>query len=281
MANRTVHDYKIGDRIQGTTVKGPSVPITDITPLSHGKWEIHCAYGVYVVSYNELLSFPRRLDGSVRDWMDEEELPTPASLAVGDTLPPARSIDEIIIPGARLPQGVTWDTIYRRYIQRVVGVQKYLNTGIALIDTVTDYEPDSRERPTRRTFGFRLDQDIVMPCSEWNPRLGKAAAQVEDMKKCGPYELMSNHDTTYWFLVHPTGKGRWPAGTPEFEIIDEPGEYTMRPPSGISADVRAAWKQFQQKYVDPKDGHFIPHPQDLTPEMKKQRYQNWKMRPGR
>lgn len=65
------------------------------------------------------------------------------------------------------------------------------------------------------------------------PRLSKRALRSTDRSQqteYGPYKYRGR-EADYMFLVHKTGRGRWPQGTPPFRIVDEPGSFTMRPPT--------------------------------------------------
>lgn len=155
----------------------------------------------------EAVVFPRRLNGEHRDWRDASEPPTPRELALGDFLP--------ALPGSHESDYCILTNVASR------NAEDPLQITISLYPVLTGGTP--------RRFMCYAAQPLVFPLRQIVPEVDRTRPLR------GPYADVYS-SAIYWLMLHPSGKGRWPAGTPTFRR-HESGEHHMRPPTH-----RAEWE---------------------------------------
>ena len=217
---------RTGDRLRPNFIadillKVPHV-VTDVEFTPDMKVKITTNCGTWVFDPDEELNFPRRPDGSTRDWANGTA--TPEDLAVGDTLPGENGEEEI-----------------RRKITSVTRAGIRYRVGISRVQSyVFRYDFDPGER-------------IAFPRSALSS--SSVSPEASDPRKLEVFGAYGDHDDRgrWWWLFaakHPTGHGRWPRifsplwrGYSGFAI--EQNVLVIRPPA-------SEWPHF---YGDRADRH--------------------------
>lgn len=165
---------------------------------------------VYTVPWDKKIRPPMRLDGSTRNWATET--PFAEDVCVGDVLAQRWRVDRIY----RLPNA---------------------SPGTAGID-LTSIHGDNVQMSSAIRKGDRVHIDRI---KMHRSHRGESVALRDQYPSRGPYYDALNGSIEYWFLVHPTGRGRWSSTVPEFMVKYEAGRYESRPPSRQSKD-RGVWE---------------------------------------
>lgn len=151
---------------------------------------------VYRVPYDRAMKMPMRPDGSTKDW---EERPRTDEVCIGDTIAKRYVVTDFYrIPNASL-----------------------MTVGIEYLDKTTG---------KRVHFVSFAGQPVMTSGTaiRRSPR-GESIDSRSDHPERGPYADRMIDGVVYWFLVHPTGRGRWSDDVPKFERKSDPGEYRSRP----------------------------------------------------
>lgn len=266
MTSKLPRLWRVGDKINGASVLNPHVRITVSTrdPDDTTMWILESSYGRIRVPHNRYVGFPLRADLSVREWYDPSTPPTIGDLCVGDML----------LPAEPKPQA-----LQKLYVQEVTAVYRFIDGLHYNLETSTFGEQDGAGRSRKRIFQFMAREPITFPRDTYDPRMRASIIRDTGTKLAGPYiDLRGiNEDQGimyYWFLIHPSGRGRWPKGTPVFgDTSERKGEdgCIMRAPTSSHQ-----WRPF--RFVgDAKNGE-IRHPSDRTHEVNAQLYREWKER---
>ena len=193
--------------------------------------------GTWLFDQDEEMNFPRRPDGSTRDWANGAA--TPEDLAVGDTLPGENGEEEI-----------------RREITSITRSGIRYRVGISRV----------------QSYVFRYDftpgEAITFPRESFSSSSRAEAFDPRKLEVFGAYGDYDERGRWWWLFAakHPTGHGRWPRifsplwrGYSGFSIQEN--VLVIRPPG-------SAWPHF---YGDRGDRHpndlqlFIATPPDTPP----------------
>lgn len=266
MTSKLPRLWRVGSEINGVSVLNPHVKITRSCrdPEDSTMWILESSYGTIRVPHNRLVSFPLRADLSTREWLDLEKPPTVGDLCVGDILPPAE-----LKPPA----------LQKLYVQEVTAVYRYIDRVHYNVETHTFGEQDGAGRSRKRVFQVTKYDKLIFPREEFNARVRASSIRDTNVKMAGPYIHEDNPNADigieyYYFLIHPSGRGRWPKGTPDFgDTSDRIGDNgcVMRAP-------REAYKWRPFRFVGDTTKGQIRHPSDRTHEVNAQLYRAWKER---
>ena len=193
---------------------------------NNDRYKITTTQGEWEFGWNELVTFPRRPDGSARDWRGHTPPPLPLDLAVGDLLDTTTGPYEY---------RETWTPelnakMYADAYQRVSAVTRVI-TRPHVVGVTTHSPYDGL-----RSWTFSLDEPVVFPRQQWLAAGGHRYTGYERLNPqlvgYGPY-LYTDHTTADEYLIfyvtHPAGGGRWPAYLKHMINIGS-GTYLSRPP---------------------------------------------------
>lgn len=202
-------------------------------------------HGTWKFDRWDFMTFPRRPDGSVKNWNNESGPPRPFDLCVMDILPPADIPPDFHNVPEHERERVK--KLWRDQASQIVtGIWTGGSIDHAVIKTFT---PIDRQL---RMWHFGMNEPVMFPRANVMIR-----HEVDRNRETyGPYLRKIDPDIIVEFYVHPSGRGRWPSAYREFWLPNEPGTYKMRPPILIPD-----WKRF----VLAEKGH--PHPND--PKLRK------------
>lgn len=181
----------------------------------HGEWDL---------DEYDLVTFPRRRDGSVKDWRNADRPPLPREICVRDILSPAELPPDIIRGDKN--RSAMWAAASA---QIVTGI--WMDGTIEHVAIKTFTPIDSQ----LRVWHFNAFELVTFP----KIALPRTRQVDRSRKTYGPYLLKSDPEVVVEFYVHPYGHGRWPGGYDEFFFPSRPGEYKMRPPKLVND-----WKKF-------------------------------------
>lgn len=250
------------------------LPHARVTEIRSGPDELYTiiAGGMeFYVDQFKPIYFPRRTGmGEPKIWPREGINPVVNDLAIHD----------VLLPNVHEPEQSTIEWIrWKRRAQVVTGLFHVFGGNKYCVQTeecgpefakLNESEwPDHDPQHVKYQFIVRPGTIMTFP-RPTDALRAMSAHDPEDMVKAGPYESLVTPGVVYYFLVHPTGRGRWPNCAPPFESMSEPGEYTSRPPSHSSE-----WK----KVIFKGGPSATKHSGDLTRETTRARYQQWKSRP--
>jgi len=147
-------------------------------------------------------------------------------------------------------------------------------------DRVVVLSLDHATQQLNRSLGNRYE--IFIPGREpYVERLSKVARQIHSHR--GPYlditesSVQNDKRIFYTLLVHPTGRGRWPAGTDKFQFRVENGTYTSRPPAAGDEHI---WENL--KFVGDNKDDRHPYDPNVIKEASSRAWDQYKIdNPGR
>lgn len=216
-------------------------------PDRHGNLLIGTTQGTLSFHPSEKVAFPRRPDGSRRDWWSEGINPLLRDVCIGDTLPPANPKP----PSERNP----WEDEKLAYWLRVSGAQSYDDLPQQVKDQfeqdfwMTRQEVVSMWMIDSLEWGFACYEPLgritrnyrghIMAAVEFPrqsvARVDPAAREyTEDGLRVvyafGPYEHKLR-ERYFMFAEHPYGRGRWPADIKPWDEVDNDQQVVVtRPP---------------------------------------------------
>lgn len=195
-----------------------------------GDWEAHP---------DVLFDFPRRPDGTTKDWRKEDRDPLPRELAIGDTLPPnttpmweRQSDDEelqFLLKTAKVAKYEDLPEYIKQDHEKKYDASAQEVTAIwATKHSANEWYVMCYDKAVRANRQYVCHTELPLTF----PRLPKArvpgiAREDAELITYGPYEHISKGDGRYLFAVHPYGRGRWPAFLKEVDnnaLILEDGE---------------------------------------------------------
>ena len=266
MIRRYAVGLSVDDELPPNRLGFPPQRVLEVNHLPANRVHFRTDQGEWTVPFDAELRFPARPNHETIDWRTQPIPPTPGELAIGDILPS---------PKLEPPDKETLDwRAWNNEFQLVTGIGHNPENTSAYITTYSPVEHANRR------WIVALDARVAFPLAK--PIRGRRNFDRDTNAKFGPYRhkprLGDPLRTRYFFLQHPTGRGRWPSGTPEFRIVErreDLDEVTMRPPGANKGD----WKEF---ILEPGG---TPHPNDyMTPDnkqLRKQRYEEWLRGGGR
>lgn len=186
-----------------------SVISSDIEVTDDGVWYVvQTTHGVWRMRPEDKLKFPRRLDGSTRNWAALNEEPYPSDLAVGDVLPPWDPHPDQNPAYADWPDRRALIATWHRQVQEVTAIYTQGNPNIIHVSTIRHWDNE------RRRYKFLVSARIRFPyqqpafgrTTEFRPRGGSNGP----FTAYGPYKWKVDDGTWLYLAEHPTGRGRWP-----------------------------------------------------------------------
>jgi hypothetical protein len=198
--------------------------ITRIYAAPGERYEITTTEGTWTFDPDELVTFPRRPDGSILDWRNYEPAPYPAQLAIGDLLNPITG--PIPIEGPPDMTAEEYQLHRRNKTQHVqVITRSAVNPGIVVITTSSTYD-----KTRRWVFGW--DEQVIFPHERRDRPTGYDPYAIR-LEGYGPYlyvDPTTQDEYLYFLVTHPTGRGKWPAALAQPMQIGQ-GVYLAKPPA--------------------------------------------------
>lgn len=186
-----------------------SVISSEIEVGEDGVWYvIQTTHGVWRFRGHDRLTFPRRLDGSVKNWFALNEEPYVTDLAVGDILPPWEPHPDENPAYAAFPDRSNLIATWQRQYQEVTAIFTQGNPNIIHVSTIRPWDNERRKYQflIAAKIRFPYQQPSFGPSREFRPR-GTAGGPY---KAYGPYKWKVDDGTWLYLAEHPTGRGRWP-----------------------------------------------------------------------
>jgi hypothetical protein len=199
---------------------------------------VHTDQGSWRFRWDQMMVFPRRPDGSTKDWRNEKIFPTVRDVVVGDIFacvdPKPDVNDEKMMK--------VWNARYQQ-VTRMYHAARYEFVRVQTFESAMY---------TTRTWNFHVTELIVFPRVETSLESNKRET-IDRSKRYGPY-VDKQVGNTYMFLVHPTGRGRWPGNLAPFRFVQQEADDVIvsRPPTCM----KGGWDQF----ILLSEGE--PHPND-------------------
>jgi hypothetical protein len=217
----------------------------------YASYKITTTEGEWIFSGEEKVTFPRRTDGSKRDWRTtvyDGPPPTPADLAIGDWLD---AID---------PVQFTND----ESAQIVVAITR--NPQTAKIVRVTTYS----QWDGTHNWDFEWGEPVTFPRPDRpaNRDIGYDPNNVK-LEGFGPYLYVepSGDEYLYFLIKHPAGRGRWPSWLTN-PIRLSAGVYLIKPPKtpkDWAPFIFVGADKWQRHPKDPAWGH-VDAEQEISAE---------------
>jgi len=264
---------------------GPNV-VRRIDPdtATAGNLLITTTQGAVSFHPGEKVAFPRRPDGSRRDWWALDTEPLLRDLCVGDTLPPVNPVhprdrdpveDEQLARWFGMTGAKTYDDLpsyVRAEIEQTYWMTKQEVVSIWPIDSLTwgfsCYEPEAQ---TTRNFRGHTMVPVSFP-RDTISRVRPEAHEYDDdgtrvVYSFGVY-MHKRSEHLFLFAEHPYGRGRWPKDIKNWDEVD-PEEMVViaRPPR---SEDEWSYFSFQASTIDISDHalvggarvRFEHHPKD-------------------
>lgn len=209
MAHPYVRLIPPGSELPGRFPWLPKQVVSSVTPVRDSDGNITAVemittQGQFVIPPLTRVAFPMRDDASHVDWRERDHAPRMAEIAIGDILP------------AQYPMGPDDYLVATKMVS-----QSMADTQFVFLYTYRHMTMHTQKWNCHQMVPFENPVIEVIP----EIRRGKALR--------GPYEDVET-EARYFFHVHPSGKGRWPADVPVFEYKDG-GEHNSRPPAIVTS----------------------------------------------
>lgn len=195
---------------------------TDHNP-NNDRYKITTNQGTWIFRHDEKVTFPRRPDGSARDWRGHTPPPLPLDLAIGDFLDPADGpyqLRENLSP----EQNAAWSADHYARVSSITRVRTRPN-----VVTIGTYSPIDG----MRNWTFYWNEPVVCANQSAQPHHTGYDPINPQLTGYGPY-LYVDHTTADEYLIfyvtHPAGRGRWPSYLRNMINIGS-GTYLAKPPN--------------------------------------------------
>lgn len=266
---------KPGDQLPKQFPGGPPHLVTEVQPVPNSNlMRVVTNQGEWTVPWNHSLTFPRRPDGSVKNWFESGEIPSVRDLAVGDTLPPDDP-DPFTDPTfAAFPEAdrLRMHEQWKKSVQVVTAIWADKNSP-QLVWRFNTIRMDNLERipANGRGRAALVTQPLTFPWHEVDaPRITPMRrADTPVFEGYGPY--LTPDKRIVFIAVHPSGRGRWPRIINSAEGYEVNDHLTFVRPPGYLIKHWEGW--YYRGFGD--DGEIIGtgrHPYDTYDAMVRQRY---------
>ena len=238
-------DARVGDYLEKQVPNGPDHIITSTEPVMGGiRICTNQNPDGWVFHKYEQLRFPRRPDGSERNWFEDGVSPYPTDLAIGDTLPPAEPDPSLDDQWKDAPQQIR-DNVRASWLRSeevVIAIKPYINNP-TIAWTVT-MKNMGTGYPTNRNFLLSEKIEPPYPVARRIVPKGVSARPEPDpeaeWRAYGPYR--DPEGDIVFLAEHRHGRGRWNpelATTKSKWVIND--ELMIRRPPGYAKEYWEGW----------------------------------------